>query len=224
MKENSKKIIITVLVILSLFLVGTLSQTFLYFITNDTVRALIGNFIYLIILIYIYKDEFKNGLKKIKENGIKDILKVGFKYWGLGILGMIIFNIIINFIIFNGSIAKNEELVRETIFGNPIFGFISAVVFAPFIEEIIFRASLRRNIKNIYIYSLTTGLLFGLAHTLSGLSIPLKLLEFLYILPYGALGYAFGMMYAKTENIYTSIIIHGLHNFITTILLFTVIG
>lgn len=221
MKENSRKIIMTVLVIFSLFIVGTISQTFLVFITNDTVRTLSGNFIYLIILIYIYRNEFKSSIEKIKEKGIKENLKTGFKYWGLGILGMIVFNIIINFIIFDGTIAKNEELVRETMFGNPIFGFISAVAFAPFIEEIVFRISLRRNIKNKYIYAFMTALLFGFAHALSGYTHPLDLL---YILPYGSLGYAFGMMYVKTENAYTSIFIHALHNLITTVLLFTVIG
>lgn len=219
MKENLKNAIKTTLVIFSLFVVGTLSQSFLYFINNDILRGLTSNLIYLTILICIYKDEFISGLKKLKENGFKDILKTGFKYWGLGILGMVIFNIIINFVVFDGTIAKNEELVRETIFDNPIYGFVSAIIFAPFIEEILFRVSLRRNFKNEYIYAFISALLFGLAHAISGITQPLDLI---YIFPYGALGYAFGMMYVKTKNVYTSIIIHGLHNLVTTLMLFFV--
>ena len=43
-------------------------------------------------------------------------------------------------------------------------------------------------------------------------------LEYLMIISYGALGYAFGVILNKTDNIYCVIMMHMIHNGILTLL------
>ena len=219
MKKNGK-LILCVLVILSIFIIPGIFYELLSFIKNESVRNLLSNIIYLIILGLIYKKEILHGLKDLKKN-YKKVINTGFKYWCLGILIMVVSNLIINFIIFSGEIASNEELVRENLLGNPIFGIISACFIAPFLEELIFRVSLNRVIKNKYFYAITTGLIFGLLHAITDLT---AWIDLIYIIPYGALGYCFGLMYKETDNMFTSIFMHMLHNTMSCILIFSVLG
>lgn len=220
MKENRKNIYLSIIVILSMFIAPSYIYMAFPFIKNVVFRTLLANIIYLLLLIFIFRKEVIKGFKSIKKD-YKKIFNVGLKYWALGIFLMIISNFIINYLVFGGDIATNEEMVRETILDYPLFGIISAVIVAPFTEELIFRGSLRRCFKNKYFYAITSGVIFGLMHAISGYSSPLDLL---YIIPYGSLGYAFSMMYYETDNIYTNIFMHSLHNLLSCVLIFMVLG
>ncbi|MBQ3142602.1 MAG: CPBP family intramembrane metalloprotease [Bacilli bacterium] len=220
MKEKIKNIIICLLIILSMFVATYYISMFLGFISNDEIQNLIANLIYLIILIYIFRKEIFFSFKNIKGN-FKKILNIGFKYWSLGIFIMIVSNLVINLFIFKGSIAENEEMARSIIIASPIYGFISSVIIAPFLEEIIFRVSLKRVFNNKYIYAVFSGIIFGLMHAISGSP---TWLDLVYIIPYGALGFAFGLMYAETDNVFTSVIMHALHNLMSFSLVFILLG
>ena len=52
--------------------------------------------------------------------------------------------------------------------------------------------------------------------------IGLSLKELLFILPYGSLGYAFGYLYNKSDNIISTIVSHSIHNTIVFIIILTV--
>lgn len=220
MKEKIKNIIICLLIILSMFVATYYISMFLGFISNDEIQNLIANLIYLIILIYIFRKEIFFSFKNLKGN-FKKILNIGFKYWSLGIFIMIVSNLVINLFIFKGSIAENEEMARSIIIASPIYGFISSVIIAPFLEEIIFRVSLKRVFNNKYIYAVFSGIIFGLMHAISGSP---TWLDLVYIIPYGALGFAFGLMYAETDNVFTSVIMHALHNLMSFSLVFILLG
>ena len=60
-------------------------------------------------------------------------------------------------------------------------------------------------------------LLFGLAHVVGTYS---GLLDLLYIIPYGILGGIFMYIYTDSENIFTTITLHFIHNTILMILYF----
>lgn len=220
MKDKVNKIVLCIVVILSIFVMSSVFYSLLNFIKNTNLRTLIANLMYLIILIIIYRKEIIYGLKDLKKN-FKKVLDISIKYWLLGIVIMIASNLFINLIIFNGDIASNEELVRETMLGNPVFGIISACLIAPILEEIIFRASLKRIIKKKYVYAVLSGLIFGLLHAITDIN---SIIDLIYIIPYGALGYSFAIMYEETNNIFSSIMMHMLHNTISTILIFSVLG
>ena len=43
-------------------------------------------------------------------------------------------------------------------------------------------------------------------------------LDYLYIIPYFALGAAFALLYYKTDNLFNSIIMHSMHNTVAVVL------
>ena len=125
---------------------------------------------------------------------------------------MMISNLIINGIVFNGSIAANEESNRELILASPFLSIFLAVFIAPFVEEITFRYGLRKIFKNVWFYAIFSGFIFGFLHAISGIESAKDMLDLLYIIPYGSLGFAFSVIYYKTDNIWVNIFTHMLHN------------
>ena len=66
---------------------------------------------------------------------------------------------------------------------------------------------------------ITSGLLFGLVHVMGANNY----FEYLLIVPYGALGFMFAKTITETDNIYSTILLHMLHNGALTILAMGVI-
>lgn len=221
--SNNKiyRIILCIFVLLSMYILPVIFNTFFSaYIKSEKVCAIISLLLYFLVLAIIYLPELKSEFITFKNN-IGNSFDNGFKYWLLGLIVMLVSNIILNYIVFKGSIAANEELNRQAILNNPIWYTILSVGFiAPFMEEIIFRKSLDKIFKNNFYYYLFCGFLFGFAHVLADLS---NILNLLYIIPYGALGFAFAMMDKKTNTVFTSIIMHSLHNIITLGLLFMIL-
>ena len=166
----------------------------------------------------IYHKTLINDFKDLKNN-YKQNIKIGIKYWIRGIFIMYASSYLLS--LFNIGITQNEEANRTFLQSFPIIELVSAVILAPLIEELVFRRSLKNFTTNIYLYSITTGIIFGFIHIVTSLSNPLSLL---YIIPYSAVGISLGFSYYKTNNIYTSMFIHSLHNFITIIALILVGG
>ena len=89
-------------------------------------------------------------------------------------------------------------------------------IFAPFIEELIFRFSLRKIIGNRkYLFILVSGLLFGTAHVISYIT---GLSDLLYIIPYAIPGFTLAYVFVDSDNIYVPIGLHCLHNTLTLLL------
>ncbi len=164
----------------------------------------------MILFTFIFKKDINKSLN------IKKDIKYHLKLWIIGLTLMIVFNLIINNFIFKGSIANNEEINRKILKTNPTYFIFSVIFYGPFIEELIFRASLKKGFKNIILYSIISGLLFGGIHVfetlLTATSLSSFIHELLYILPYGSLGFCFAYAYFKTNNINTSILTHAIHN------------
>ena len=110
--------------------------------------------------------------------------------------------------------ALNENQVQSLITSAPLLAMALTTIFAPIIEEIIFRKSIQDFIKNKWLFIIISGLIFGYLHVSSGSS----LYDFLYIIPYGALGSAFAYVLYETDNIYTTILMHMIHNGILTLI------
>ena len=127
---------------------------------------------------------------------------------------MMISNLIIVFLFLKG-IAPNEEANREMLRNYPLYMIFAVTILAPICEELMFRLSFKNVFKNRLVYILFTGISFGAMHLLANTS----LIELLYIIPYSALGIAFSAICYDTDNIYSSIIAHIMHNTLTVLLL-----
>ena len=220
--ENKGKQILIFLLYFIGFLLGpslfySLINKF-YPIDDVMIANLVGNGLYAIMLFIILHKVLINDFKKLGNDKVNN-MKVMFKWWGIGLLIMMISNLIINEIVFNGSIAANEETNRELILASPFLSVFLAVFIAPFVEEITFRYGLRKIFKNVWFYAIVSGFIFGLLHAISGIESVKDMLNLLYIIPYGALGFTFSVMYYKTNNIWVNIFVHMLHNAIVYSLL-----
>ena len=99
----------------------------------------------------------------------------------------------------------------------------SISIYAPFIEELIYRKAIKdcfipykQNKINKYLCVITSGLIFAALHVIdSGSAI-----DYIYIIPYLSLGIAFALLYYNTNNIFSTISLHFLHNTVTLLLYF----
>lgn len=215
--EERKKSINIIFCILSFFGMFILPTVFYSFISEFTGRSLSSQFVsellFIIVLILMYykdlKREFKIYTKNIKKN-----IPIMLKYYVLGIIIMIFSNLIISMII--GNVSSNESAVRESLFEFPVYTMLSIMIVAPLSEELVFRKSISPIIKNKWIYATVCGLLFGGAHLLAG---EFALINLLYLVPYGSLGFVFALMNRETKTTFSSITMHFIHNTATGILL-----
>lgn len=171
--------------------------------------------LYIIFLIAVYRKELKEKFKDFRKNFSK-YMDTGIKYWIIGLIIMVASNKLIS--VFTPSqMAQNEQSVRELFDTFPIYTLVATSLFAPFVEELIFRKSIKDIINTKWIYILFSGFIFGSIHVVSSLS---GYYDFFYIIPYGALGASLAYMYYKTDNIFVSMMMHAIHNTILVSLLF----
>ena len=180
---------------------------------------------FMLIVFTLYRISLVEDFNNYKNN-FKDIFAISFKYYIIGFLIMLFSNNLIS-IFFSSATAQNEEAVRELIKLYPVYMVFSTAVYAPFIEEIIFRKSIRdcflslKNNKALkYLYIGISGFIFAALHVVGSASIPL---DYIYIIPYLGLGCAFAALYCKTDNIFSTIVLHSLHN-TAAIIIFLLVG
>lgn len=179
---------------------------------NKIILSCFSNCCLLLILFLIYRKELKNEYRIFKNN-FQTNFDTGIKYWILGLLGMMIANLIITFVIGLNQ-AQNEQAVQKMITTLPWLMLINAGIIAPINEEIVFRKAFKNAFQNKYLFIILSGLVFGFLHVITSYTTPLELL---YIIPYSSLGISFAAMYNKTNTIYTSILMHMIHNTILTL-------
>jgi len=183
--------------------------------TNYFIYRFIMSLGYILILIACYHETLTRDFKKLKSN-ISDNIDMAIKYWLPGFLVMIISNAIIIFI-FGLGLSGNEESIRDIVAISPLYMFFSASLYAPFTEELIFRKSFRDVIKNPIIYVLSSGFIFGFLHVMGYVNVPI---DWIHLIPYCSLGFAFALLYYKSDNIYLSMIMHFAHNTFALLLMF----
>lgn len=222
MKEKLKKIAIFI----GLFLIFLFSSLFYiipleilnidYSSLNSSMKVLLSigsSLIIISILIIIYHKDLKEMLWDYKKN-YKEYFDLGLKCWFVGLVIMCLSNILIS-ILTPVHEANNEVLVQNMLKASPFLSFISSSLLAPFIEEMIFRKSLGDIFDNKYFKIIMSSLIFGLLHVIFSFN---TWYDFLYVIPYGALGGAFSYILTKKNNIFIPITFHVLHNSIITII------
>jgi len=202
-----------------LFFVG-ISSEFL----NSSMARMLSQILALILFIILFNKTLRQDFKDLKKN-FKSILKYSFRIWLYGFILMVFFNAIINIFINPGSIATNEEVNREIMSSYLLLSLVGILIYAPIVEELTFRAGFKKAFKGTISFAIFSALFFALLHitisfdSFTFTEIKNNWVQTLYILPYGSLGFAFGYIYAKTNNIYGAIIPHFCHNLLSVILI-----
>lgn len=217
--NNSKKYIKTCLIALGTIIIYSLTSVLeliiLYYnkvnietmsITAKTIYLISTKILIISLIALINHKSLEKDIKDIKINH-KKYFKNNFKFYLISLMVMMISNLIINII--NPGIAGNEQAVRNTFQIAPVYMYFSAVIFAPFTEEMVFRKSIRRIIKNDLTFIITSGLIFGGLHVVGNIT---TFSDILYLIPYSAPGIAFAYILTKTKNILVPMGIHFMHN------------
>ena len=161
----------------------------------------------LLILFILYRKELRYEFKLFFSNWKRNI-DTGFSCWIVGMIIMILSNSIL-IQVFHSDGANNEKIVQSMVDAAPVFMAFNVCLLAPIIEEIVFRKTLKDVFKNPIFFIIISFLTFGIAHVIS---MATSVIDWLYIIPYGALGGVFALAYYKTDSIWTTIFLHMFHN------------
>lgn len=162
-----------------------------------------------LILGYLLRKDIKRDFLTFKGN-FKTYMKYIFPK--LDIFFMIYIIISVPIALIAGQISTNQAQLNELPL---VLTATMAIVFAPILEEFMFRGLLRKSIPNDMIFMIISSLIFGAAHMLYAEE---NLIMYIYIIPYTLLGYFLARSYVKTNNIFTNISIHFLWNTFAMIL------
>ena len=169
--------------------------------------------VFLIVIVGCYykslKKDFKLFFKDFGNN-----MEQAFKYYLVGLGVMIVSNVIINLLL-SGELTDNEQTVRNYLEIAPLLMLFDISIYAPLAEELLFRKSIREVIDNKWLYIFVSGFIFGALHVIDT---PFYM-ALLYLIPYCSLGFAFAYTYTKSNNIFSSIMMHFIHNSVTALLL-----
>lgn len=222
MNKNNKNVIIGILTFLSYFIYAYFQYIPLILMGIDyNGMSLIGKIIYLLlyeliyvlILIIIYNKKFTKDIKDYFKN-FKNYVKKYFEYWALAFGLMILSNLFI-VTVFPDAIATNQENINSIMEVAPFYVIISAVIFAPFLEETIFRLSIRNFIKNDKLFIFISGIIFGGLHVINSFE---SLIDLIYIIPYSIPGFVFAYTLVKSKNIFVPMSLHFFHNGFTILM------
>ena len=152
-----------------------------------------------------------NELKRdfvVFKNNLKLYLSKTIPRFGLILIAYFIFNFALT--ILAGTIPTNQAIINEW----PLYiSAFLAIVIAPLTEELMFRGFLKKFIKNNVLFVIASSLIFGGLHVIQADSLQ----QFLFIIPYSILGFAFSLNYVKTKNIVSNIVLHSMWNSIAVL-------
>lgn len=172
--------------------------------------------IYAIIVIIVLAFNYKELIKDIRlfVKNYKVYLPFVFKRY-LCMLGVMVLVAIPVVLINKGATSTNQTLVNAMFKKMPFGAFALSVFYAPFIEENVFRLSLSKFFTNKTAFIIISGFLFGSLHVIDKFtSIP----DLLFIFQYSALGICLAKAYADSKNIFVSISMHFIQNFLAAVL------
>ena len=170
------------------------------------------------IIILIFNKSLQSEFKDMRKNH-KKYYKQYFKYYLIGLIIMMFSNLFIA-IVSNGSTAGNQDAINDLFKISPLYIYFASVIYAPIVEELIFRKAIRNIIPNKILFILVSGLLFGGLHVIGTVE---AWYDPLYIIPYSAPGIVFAFILYKTNNIFVSTGLHFMHNGILMSLQFLIL-
>ena len=165
----------------------------------------------LVLCIIAFWKDIKNGFKLIKAN-----FKIYVKYT-LRVLGiMFIFYFMAAMI----SAFTTEQItsVNQQMLEMIPIGILApiAIIWAPIVEETLYRGVIRKFVKNNAVYIIISSVLFGLAHVVGEATIETAIANGIQ---YAILGGGFTYIYCKTNNMAGNIIAHSAYNTLGVLLM-----
>lgn len=201
--------------LLSILLVVVYFSQFFIDVFSEKVRiyAVIGYYLITFgLCLYTFWDHYKRCFESLKSN-FKIYIKYVFKMWGVMLLASLGAAFIV--MALNGNTQSANQEALNTM---PLWFMIPvACIWAPVVEEAIFRGVIRRFISNDIVFVIVSSVTFGLLHTV-GQEATLYL-TIVQSLQYMAMGAVMAIAYVKSNNIMTNMGVHCIQNTFSTIIL-----
>lgn len=198
---------------LSLFLILIYYSMFIYSnVFNGAVLEVINISVFVLLFIlsiYYNKSKINKGIKSLRDD-IKKHYKRIIIYSIITLIAYSIVSIILGYFLEN---VITEETVADS---NVIRVVINLLIWAPLTEELIFRCSLKKDVKNNTIFMLISPLLFAGVHVLGN---GLNLITVISSIPYIVIGIYLSLLYIKIDNIIINILMHLLINVIGVVMI-----
>lgn len=244
MVETKKKSFINIIIYLVIWLIGSLIFNYLIayiyskntsftlneilngnldsnleLLTVSTKVLMYTNFIvYLLMFIGLIINDFKylkSDLLNFKNKLAKNIIYLVF---GGAILYLASYLINLGLSKLGVSMSNNQISIENMlILGSKVITFFSVIIFAPLVEELIYRKSIYSLSNNKVVYYIVSILAFSLPHMLST-TYDLKTF-ILGLIPYLFSGFILSLIYDHTKNIYVSTLAHIINNLIAFIII-----
>ena len=166
----------------------------------------------------VYKESWENFKKDVFRN-------VG--YIIIYMIALFVINVVLSLIIMliTGLDSSANQLAIEEMFVKyPFYITFSAVVFAPIVEEGIFRGGFfrwfsSRNMVKAYVIS---SVLFGFLHVYDSVFAG-NFLDVAFVIVYAGMGTVFAHLYQKTDQMISGIVLHALYNGLSILMLATML-
>ena len=216
MNNKKKKILINILVICLYFI----WPYFLNSITNlfnlseiPYLYVSFGvNFIFLFIIIYVYKDILRKYYSNLKRN-FKSIFIGSLKVFLFGLVSYILLNTLLD--ILNIPVLSSQNSRIEIFKKIPIMFVLNTLFYYPIIEELIFKLSLKEVLKDMWSFVIITGLLNAFFQIVFSMTVWTDLL---YLLPYAIFFGSLSYIYYKNDNVLLPIFLRICYNVIPCII------
>lgn len=116
----------------------------------------------------------------------------------------------------NTDQSANQTLIIEAFKQSPLMIAFSILIYAPFVEEMVFRGAIFRGLRSRFSFitaGLISGLSFGMIHVFDSL-LAGNFIDLWYLLTYGALGFLFCYSYEKNKTFFAPMLLHFINNFL----------
>lgn len=208
---SGKDVILTIVLIalyLTQFFIGD-------FISDPKLIVIVGIAYYILVFVFscfVFRKRLKRDYAAYKSN-VGAHVGQAFKWWGI-LIGCSYLMVIVRLALGGEMVTANQSDLNEM----PLWYTAPlAIIWAPFVEEIIFRGCIRRFIKNDVAFIIVAGLTFGLGHTITSESGLYNII--VQSLQYVAMGVVMATAYVKTNNIFVNMSIHCIQNTLATFLM-----
>ena len=171
--------------------------------------VMVAFLIFFIVIGFRWYDAQWNKFCDIFRSGALEVLKGVLLLFALNIFVSIFIQMI--FPITPAENQVNNEFVMMLSPFNAIFG---SAIFAPFIEETVFRGCIFAKIRerhSFWLAAFINGTLFGFLHIFASI-LARNWINCVYIFLHGTLGMVLCLPYERTGSIFTSIFTHSLFN------------
>ncbi len=211
-EEKNKNNLKSIMIIILYFIFPYLMK----FLSGIKWLVLLFYMLFAILIIYLYKDTFKNDFKDLKENKKKHIKSILINVV-LIFAVMITTNALIGVLLNIKETSENDYSLLAMFKKSPIALILLTSVYYPVVEGVIFRKSVRDIIDNKWMFIMFSSVFyffFNIAYTSLSLNSIIT-----------SLCYLFSMMilsnyYYKSNNFTASVIVMMIYNLIISVISF----